>query len=212
MKRTLQKLGPAVAAVALGAATTLVAAPAHADQPVDWNKVLLEVDHFVRSGKVESAQPKTTRRTSEEQLNLDEPNVNNMGNAWFGVAPKVTLVARDWQSSTRLAGDKMGFIDNFRLAASTRMVVSRVRLNSARFTPFMQLGIGQWRVDTRYAPTMNREVEIAGQLGTGFEMRIVKHVQVAAELSATTLIRYDQNEQQPQNVLWSAVVASRVEF
>jgi hypothetical protein len=212
MKRTLQKLGPAVAALAVGAASTLVAAPARADQPVDWNKVLLEVDHFVRSGKVESAQPKTTRRTSEEQLKLDEPNVNNMGNAWFGVAPKVTLVARDWQSSTRLAGDKMGFIDNFRLAASTRMVVSRVRLNSARFTPFMQLGVGQWRVDTRYAPTMNREVEIAGQLGTGFEMRMTKRIQLAAELSATTLIRYDQNDQQPQNVLWSAVVAARAEF
>jgi hypothetical protein len=55
-------------------------------------------------------------------------------------------------------------------------------------------------------------VEIAGQLGTGFEMRVSKRVQLAAEFSATTLIRYDVNEQQPQNVLYSALMASRIQF
>src|SRR5436305_1552431 len=57
MKPTLKKLGTTIAAIAVGAAATLVATPAQADQSVDWSKVLVEVDHYVRSGQVESAQP-----------------------------------------------------------------------------------------------------------------------------------------------------------
>lgn len=205
---SLNKLGKTIAALAAVATGLLLATPAEASPPVDWMKVLVEVDHFARTGDLESGKPKH----EGQQLTLDDPSPKNMGNAWFGVAPKVTLVARDWSQSTRLLGDKMGFIDNIRLAQSTRMVMSRVRLNSARFTPFMQLGAGQWRVDTRYVPGMRQMVEIAGQLGTGFEMRVNKRWQIAAEVSATTLIRYDINDQQPQNVLYSALVASRVQF
>lgn len=208
---SFKKLGIKIAAVAAVAAGLLVATPAKAEQPADFMKVLVEADHFFRTGQVESGKPKIQPK-HDAQLTLDDPSPKNMGNAWFGVAPKVTLVARDWSQSTRLLGDKMGFIDNVRLAQSTRMVVSRVRLNSARFTPFMQLGVGQWRVDRRYVPNMPLMVEIAGQLGTGFEMRISKRVQLAAEFSATTLIRYDVNEQQPQNVLYSALMASRIQF
>jgi hypothetical protein len=211
MHSSFTKLGIKIAAAAAAAASMLVAAPAKAEQPVDFMKVLVEADHFFRTGEVESGKPKVQPK-QDPQLSLDDPSPKNMGNAWFGVAPKVTLVARDWNQSTRLAGDKMGFIDNVRLAQSTRMVVSRVRLNSARFTPFMQLGVGQWRVDRRYVPNMPLMVEIAGQLGTGFEMRVSKRVQLAAEFSATTLIRYDVNEQQPQNVLYSALMASRIQF
>ena len=207
-----KKIGTKIAAMAAVAAATFVAAPAKAAPPVDWMKVLVEADHFVRTGSMESGTPKFQAKIERPKLTIDEPSPNNMGNAWFGIAPKVTLVARDWSSSTRLMGDKMGFVENLRLAQSTRMVVSRVRLNSARFTPFMQLGVGQWRVDTRYVPTMNQQVEIAGQLGTGFELRVSRRIQVAAEVSATTLIRYDINDQQPQNVLYSALVASRIQF
>jgi hypothetical protein len=209
---SFKKLGIKIAAVAAAAAGMLVATPAKAEQPVDFMKVLVEADHFFRTGEVESGKPKVQPKHEHQQLTLDDPSPKNMGNAWFGVAPKVTLVARDWNQSTRLLGDKMGFIDNVRLAQSTRMVVSRVRLNSARFTPFMQLGVGQWRVDTRYVPNMPQMLEIAGQLGTGFEMRLSKRVQLAAEFSATTLIRYDVNEVQPQNVLYSALMASRIQF
>jgi hypothetical protein len=211
MHSSFKKLGIKIAAVAAAAAGLLVATPAKAEQPVDFMKVLVEADHFFRTGDLESGKPKAQPKHAS-QLTLDDPSPKNMGNAWFGVAPKVTLVARDWSQSTRLLGDKMGFIDNVRLAQSTRMVVSRVRLNSARFTPFMQLGVGQWRVDRRYVPNMPLMVEIAGQLGTGFEMRVSKRVQLAAELSATTLIRYDVNAQQPQNVLYSALMASRIQF
>lgn len=210
IQTTFKKL-VALAAVAVG---VLVTAPARAEQPVDFMKVLVEADRFVRTGNLESGQPKIQPKheSRSPRLALDEPSPNNMGNAWFGVAPKVTLVARDWNQSTRLMGDKMGFIDNIRLAQSTRMVVSRVRLNGGKFVPFMQLGAGQWRVDTRYVPMMSQSVEIAGQLGTGFELRLNRRWQLAAEVSATALIRYDINDQQPRNVLYSALLASRIQF
>ena len=92
------------------------------------------------------------------------------------------------------------------------MVVGRARLTGARIVPFVQVGFGQWRVDTRFNPLTPQEVEVAGQLGTGFEIRLNRRWQVAAELSATSLIREGQYDAQPQNVLWSAMVASRVEF
>lgn len=209
---SFKKLGTKVAAVAAAVAGLLVATPAKAEQPVDFMKALVEVDHFFRTGDLESGKPKVQPKHYQHVLTLDDPSPKNMGNAWFGVAPKVTLVARDWSQSTKLAGDKMGFVDNVRLAQSTRMLVSRVRLAPTRFTPFMQLGMGQWRVDTRYVPGMAQKVEIAGQLGTGFEMRVSRRVQLAAEVSATTLIRYNIDDQQPQNVLYSALVASRIEF
>src|SRR6185437_3198507 len=190
---------------------TLAAVPAHADQGVDWGKLVVEVDHLVRSGTTEAPQS-SARRLRGEQLELEDPSEGNLGNAWFGVAPKVTLVARDWASSTHLAGDKLGLLDSLRLSRSTRMVVGRARLSSARFTPFIQLGFGQWRVDTRYMPMMPQEIEVAGQLGSGFEVRMTRRWQIAAEVTATTLIREGQYDAQPQNVLWSAFLASRVEF
>ncbi|MBX3226787.1 MAG: hypothetical protein KIT84_38790 [Labilithrix sp.] len=215
MKVSLKQLGKTTAAAAALAVTTLTAPPAEAAPKVDWMKVLGEADHWVRTGSTkaaESPQLKLEPKRTSHALPADgDPSPQNMGNAWFGVAPKVTLVARDWTSSTRLIGDKMGFTENMRLAASTRMVVARVRLNNARFTPFMQLGFGQWRVDTRYV-ALDRMVEVAGQLGSGFEMRVTRRIQLAAEVSATTLIRYDIDNQLPQNVLWSAMVASRVQF
>lgn len=209
---SFKNLGKSLLATAAIAATTFAAAPAKADELVDWTKVLREADHFMRTGSTENPQLKLQPKRPSPVASTDDPSPQNMGNAWFGVAPKVTLVARDWTSSTRLAGDKLGFTESMRLAASTRMVVSRVRLNNARFTPFMQIGLGQWRVDTRYAPTMDRTIEVAGQLGVGFELRISRRIQLAAELSKTTLIRYDANDQQPNNVLWSGLVASRIQF
>lgn len=212
MNRRLKNLIKTIAATAVAAAATLTATPAKAERPVDWAKVIGEIDHVVRTGSIESPQLKHEAKRQSPQLTIGEPNTQNMGNAWFGVAPKVTIVARDWASSTRLAGDKLGFVDNLRLMNSTRMVVGRVRLNNARFTPFMQLGFGQWRADTRYVPGMERSVEVAGQIGVGFELRVTRRIQIAAEASKTSLIRYDINNQQPQNILWSALIASRIQF
>ena len=210
----LKKIGVKIAASALAAAALLAATPAKADTSVDWAKLIVEVDHLARGAKnAESPQKaQANKRSQGEKLQLDDPNAGNIGNAWFGVAPKVTLVARDWASSTRLAGDKLGLLDSYRLSASTRMVMGRARLSSARFTPFVQAGFGQWRVDTKINPLTPNEIEFAAQVGTGFEMRVNRRWQIAAELSTTTLIREGAYDQQPQNILWSGMIASRIEF
>lgn len=214
MKSSLvKKIGSKVAAVALAAAATFAATPAKADTTINWGKLLLEVDHMVRTNATETPQKaQANKRSLGETSELDQPNEGNLGNAWFGVAPKVSLVARDWAGSTHLAGDKLGLLDSYRLSKSTRMMVGRMRLTGARITPFVQLGFGQWRVDTRLNPLTPQEVEIAGQLGTGFEIRLNRRWQIAAELTTTQLIREGQYDHQPQNMLWSGLVASRIEF
>lgn len=198
----------AAAAATLGALAFPSAA--HAEPRVDWIKGLIELDQLAR-GKPESA---TAAHASTHRARPDEPSPQNMGNAWFGVAPTVSLVARDWASSTRLAGERLAFVDEVRLAASTRMVLGRVRLGTSatRFTPFLQVGFGQWRIDRKYMPLLPHTMEIATQLGTGFEMRVTRRWQIATEVSATTLLREEGSQPLPQSLLWSALVASRLEF
>jgi hypothetical protein len=198
-----------VAAAAVAIASTTFTHVARADEPrgVDWVKGLVELDKLAR-GHAENATS-----TRSQQLRLDDPSPQNMGNAWFGVAPRVTLVARDWASSTRLAGDRLSLVETMRLSASTRMVVGRARLSATRFTPFLQLGLGQWRVDRKHLPLTPQTIEIAGQLGTGFELRLTRGWQLAAETTVTSLIREGQtNPGVPQTVLWSTFLASRIEF
>jgi hypothetical protein len=202
-----------VAVAAAAIASTTIATAAHADEPrgVDWTKVLTELDRVARSG-TERPAPITPLRQQGRPAPIDDPSPQNMGNAWFGVAPRVTLVARDWASSTRLAGDRLSLVEQMRLSASTRMVVGRVRLSGARFTPFLQVGLGQWRVDRNYLPLTPNTIEVASQLGTGFELRLTRRWQLATETTLTSLIREGQNNSLPQTMLWSAFVASRVEF
>lgn len=193
------------------AALAALASPniAKAEPRVDWIKALVELDQLAR-GKPETPAAGHVHRPRP----ADDPSPNNMGNAWFGVAPTVSLVARDWASSTRLAGERLAFVDEVRLAASTRMVVGRVRLGTSatRFTPFLQVGVGQWRIDRKYMPLLPHTMEIASQLGTGFEMRVTRRWQLATEVSATSLLRDEGSQTLPQTLLWSALVASRLEF
>ncbi|MBX3208252.1 MAG: hypothetical protein KF764_24615 [Labilithrix sp.] len=209
--RKTMRLKLTAAAVAT-VATTAFAGVAHADEPraVDWIQGLVDLDRIARGDgeRPSSIAPSSVHRPAS----LEDPNPQNLGNAWFGVAPRVTLVARDWASSTRLAGDRLSLVEQMRLSASTRMVVGRARLSEARFTPFFQIGVGQWRVDRNYLPLTPRAIEVAGQLGTGFEMRLTSRWQLAAETTVTSLIRDGQNHSLPQTMLWSTFLASRVEF
>ena len=211
-KPTRMKLFVAAAAALLG---TSVVSQAHASEPrgVDWMKALVDLDRMARGGAERPTGVAPPRRQPSRVAVTDDPSPQNMGNAWFGVAPRVTLVARDWASSTRLAGDRLSVVEQLRLAASTRMVVGRARLSGARFTPFVQVGLGQWRVDRNYLPLTPRTIEVATQLGTGFELRLTRRWQVAAEATATSLIREGSTTSSlPQGVLWSTLLASRLQF
>ena len=200
----------AAAAILTASSTASNVATAADPRGVDWISALVDLDRMARGGteRPTSHPPRHANRPAVS----DDPNPQNLGNAWFGVAPKVTLVARDWASSTRLLGERLSVVEQLRLSASTRMVVGRARLSGARFTPFLQVGLGQWRVDRNHLPLTPHTIEIATQVGTGFELRINRRLQLAAETSMTTLIREGQNDSLPQNLLWSALIASRVEF
>jgi hypothetical protein len=205
----LKLSGIAVAAVS---ALTLSSSAAHAEpRGVDWSKAVYDLDQYVRgnTGGTEMLAPArpsrlTTTRASEDM----GPRLRDQG--WFGVAPRLTLVARDWNGSLRLAGDRLSLTDSMRLSASTRMLVGRARLSSTRFTPFVQLGVGQWRVDRTYLPLTPFMEEVATQVGGGFEIRLAKYWRAAVESSCTSLIRDGQSLE--RNSMWSTFLASRIEF
>jgi len=205
----------AVATAAAIASTTIASAARADDAPsFDWMRAVIDLDRFARGGSADADRPaNSSQRQSPRATSAEDPSPQNLGNAWFGVAPRVTLVARDWASSTRLAGDRLSVVETMRLAASTRMVVGRARLSTTRFTPFIQMGLGQWRIDRNYLPQLPGSIEIASQLGTGFELRLTRRWQLAAEATMTSLIREGQTTSTiPQAMLWSTLVASQIEF
>jgi hypothetical protein len=202
-----KKLGATL--VALAAISTTETAKAE-PRGFDWGQLVLELDQFARG----NADKGTSKSTSPARAvtPAEDPAQGNLGNAWFGVAPRMTLVARDWGNSFKVAGDRLSLCDAMRLSASTRMVVGRARLSNARFTPFVQAGLGQWRVDRAYLPLMPNFMDVAAQVGGGFELRMTKRWQLAAETTGTTLFRESTAREVPQTMLWSTMLASRIEF
>jgi len=218
-----KKMGLKLAAAVVATSAMTFTSSAHADEPgvqVDWVKGLTSLDRLVRTGS-ESATPPPqagslptrTKTGVERPTYSNDPNPQNLGAAWFGVAPKMSLVLRDWGSSTRILGDSLSVTEQLRLVASTRMVVTRARLAThTRFTPFFQAGVGQWRVDRRFLPFTPDTEEVATQLGAGFELRVTRRWQLAAESTFTSLIRDHYQEGVPQTVMFSTYVASRIQF
>lgn len=213
-----------VATTAALLCTITASAPAKADpgDNVDWSRILVEMNVVAREGMdVFEAQRCAevlsgngggcfVENVRRERAAL-EPSTQSAGSAWFGVAPRVSLVARDWGSAFKVAGDRLALVDAMRLTSSTRMVMSRVRLSDRRFTPFLQLGLGQWRMDPNLLPLAPRNPEIAAQVGGGFELALRHNWQVAVETSATVIYRDDV---QPVDAatprMWSTMLASRL--
>lgn len=131
---------------------------------------------------------------------------------WFGLSPHVSLVARDWEGAQLLLGHLV-LTDQLRLSRSSRMVVSRIRLADGRFAPFAHVGLGQWRVDTNLMPVLPRDVELATQVGGGFEIALSRHAALAVEADHTILMR---EHHEPQMVaepyVWGAFLAARALF
>jgi len=201
------------ASAALVAMTIGTTASADETRGIDWGRLLVGLDKYARTG-AESPVVQTNAGAAHERGH--QLYVHNEGNAWFGVAPSVTLVARDWGEAYRLAGDRLSLVDAMRLSSSTRMVMTRVRLSDSRLsriTPFAQLGAGQWRTDTNLMPILQRSTEVAAQVGGGVELRLAQRWQIACETTATILIR-DQREAEAISAtkLWSTTLASKIEF
>ena len=206
----------AALAVACSAALTISGSAQAEPRGVDWSKVVYDLDQYVRgnTGGTDMLAPAHPRRVTnlaggsrapDEDIDKSHPE-----QAWFAIDPRMTLIARDWNGSMRLAGDRLSLVDSMRLSASTRMVVGRARLSSARFAPFLQLGLGQWRVDRTYLPLTPFTEEIATQLGGGFELRLAKRWHTAVETDCTSILRQGARFESRQ--LLSAFLASRIDF
>jgi hypothetical protein len=194
-------------------AIVAVSSSARADEP----RLTLDWEHLLKRGMswvaLQSEAQKEHAHPREAQVATPERGTPELGTAWFGVAPKVSLVARDWGTARSIAGGPITLTDAVRVSRSNRMVLSRIRLGEGRIIPFAQLGLGQWRVDQDIVPHLKRDEEVAAQFGGGFELRLWTRWQLAAETDLTVLYRDVHEPQQAVTPrLWGAFLASRVQF
>ncbi len=193
-----------LATCAATAALSLLATSACADDrmgfSVDWTKLA-----DVLRG--EDLLPRETWRPLLEQRTGSSPD-----SPWIGTSPHLSLVARDWSGAQLLVGHLL-LTDQMRLSRSCRMVLTRLRLVDGHFSPFLQVGFGQWRVDTDLMPFLPRDVELAEQSGGGFELAMSSNAAIALEADYTILYR---EEREPQMVAerrpWVTFVAARARF
>jgi hypothetical protein len=176
---------------------------------VDWGRLLQKGTEWAyrqAEGSKEREHPR------ESQETMPPRGTPELGTAWFGVAPRVSLVARDWGTARSIAGGPITLTDAVRVSRSNRMVLSRIRLGEGRVVPFAQLGLGQWRVDTDVVQ-LKRDEEVAVQFGGGVELRLVGTWRVAAETDMTVLYREAREAHQAVAPhLFGTFLASRVEF
>jgi hypothetical protein len=171
---------------------------------VDWAK--LEV--ILREG------PDAFLPRAESWTSAPEPSQGAASGEqkWFGLSPHVSLVARDWAGAQLLLGHLV-LTDQLRLSRSSRMVVTRFRLADGRIAPFVHIGLGQWRVDTDLMPVLPQDVELATQIGAGFEIALSRRAALAVEADDTILIR---EAREPQMIagphVWGTFLAARAAF
>jgi hypothetical protein len=199
-RRRFRTAAAAVALLAHSLVTSTVGAGERLRLSVDWGKIgdVLRVGgDLLPPGKWHGPRENGTVVTSPR---------------WFGSSPRLSLIARDWGGPQLLVGE-LTLSDLVRLSRSSRMVLGRMRMSGGRIVPFAQAALGQWRVDTAVMPFTPSDVELAGQVGGGFELALGPNAAVAVEGDYTILYR-EQHE--PQMVssphIWGTFFAARVVF
>ena len=202
-----------VAAVAM--AIVCLPATAHAETEgrlqVDWSKLVDALREGARAFEHEGGfhlghLGEETRPTPlrPAQSTDDVP--------WVGSSAHLALIARDWGGSQGIFG-RLALTDRLRPIRSSRMLVSRVRITDGRVMPFVQVGLGQWRIDTDLLPTLPHDVELAGQLGGGLEIALGPRAAIAIEADETMLYRERHEAQMVCDPhVWNSLLAARVEF
>lgn len=104
-----------------------------------------------------------------------------------GLTPHVSLVARDWGATHTVLGKHLSVSDQIRLSRSSRMIVTRLRLGDDRLSPFTQLGLGQWRIDSDLMPVFPRDESFAVQLGAGLEYKATGGLAFGVQFDHTIL-------------------------
>jgi hypothetical protein len=126
-------------------------------------------------------------------------------------AAHLSLIARDWDAAQLLLGH-LSPIDEVLRERSKRMVLMRRRLADGPLVPFVQLGLGQWRVDPDM-PGIPHDVVLAAQLGAGAELRLTRLASVAVE-GECTVINPARSDALwiHTSALWGGFLAARVKF
>jgi hypothetical protein len=128
----------------------------------------------------------------------------------FRMTPQMSLVARDWDESQSLFG-RLQPTDQLRLSHSLRMVVARVSVGGGRISPYAQTAFGQWRVDTAVV-RMHSDIELAGQIGGGFELHLTPDAAIAWEADCTMLYREARESETVPVTLWGTLLAAKGRF
>jgi hypothetical protein len=206
-------------ATAILVASSLASSAAMADTN-EWARVLSDLDAVARKGADVLDSPRCTPAGCQTDTNATaaapergvKPNVQDTTNDLVTFRPTVSLVARDWGSSFRVAGERLALVDALRLTASTRMVLTRFRMTDARISPFAQVGLGQWRTDPSLLPLTPSYMELAAQAAGGIELRLMGSWQIALESTMTSIYRERSDSSMPSPHVWSTAFASRVDF
>jgi hypothetical protein len=207
MERHTRRIGPpkVLAFIAAIALATALPTRARADDAlrsvVAWNQlsVALHLGAF-------SLSPHESWRSAE--LSASAPPELQ----WLGTSPHISFVARDWGVSQVLWGH-LTVADQLRLSRSSRMVVTRLRFAGGRLAPFAQIGVGQWRVDTSVIATLPTDVELAGQLGGGFELEIAPSAALVLQGDCTFIFPEGREPQMlSSGHLWGTLLAARAQF
>jgi hypothetical protein len=129
----------------------------------------------------------------------------------FQRAAHLSVIARDWDAAQLLVGH-LAPIDEVLRERSKRMLLMRRRLADGPLVPFLQLGLGQWRVDPDM-PAIPHDVVLAGQLGGGAELRLTRWSSIAAEAECTVInpARSDALWIRT-SAIWGSFLAARVKF
>lgn len=133
---------------------------------------------------------------------------------WLELSPRISLVARDWGESHKIAGgSNLLLTDVMRVTRSSRVLMSRVHLGAGPLVPFVQVAVGQWRIDTNMLPALPGATEAASQVGFGFELAPMRGVRIACESSWTRFWREGRDrEALPVTKVFGTLVAARAEF
>lgn len=205
---------------AFALATTFASSAAMADTN-EWGRFVSDLDAVSRKGADVLDSPRCTPAGCQTDTNATaaapergvKPNVQDTTNDHLVTfRPSVSLVARDWGSSFRVAGERLALVDALRLTSSTRMVLTRFRITDSRISPFAQVGLGQWRTDPYLLPLTPSYMELAAQAAAGVELRIMGSWQIALESTMTSIYRERSDRSMPTPHVWSSTFASRIDF
>lgn len=129
----------------------------------------------------------------------------------LGGTVRFALVGRDWSGARSLGGGVL--TDELRPSRSNRMVVGRLRLTGGIFQPYVQLGLGHWRMDNQLMPGRPLLKETAAQLAAGVEVRLSARAAIGVEWAYTTFYRETAADHAlPVPFLTGALAASKIVF